>query len=82
MNVAILMDGLIYRRRQARRYRAPRLSRARADLPQVRFLMTLHMGGRDFYKVFAGNRYRALGKAKGVRGRLVIGLLAVRLCPT
>ncbi len=51
---------------------ALRLSGVLADLPEVRFGVVLHKQGQDFYKAFAEELHRALGEAKGVRGKLVL----------
>ena len=51
---------------------ALRLAGAAADLPEVRFGIALHKQGQDFYKAFAEELHRAVGEAKGVRGKLSI----------
>ncbi len=51
---------------------ALRLSGVLADLPEVRFGVVLHKQGQDFYKAFAEELHRAVGEAKGVRGKLVL----------
>ncbi len=51
---------------------ALRLAGALADAPEVRFGVVLHKQGQDFYKAFAEELQRALGEAKGVRGKLVL----------
>ena len=51
---------------------ALRLAGVAADQPEVRFGVALHKQGQDFYKAFAEELQRAVGEARGVRGRLVL----------
>ncbi len=51
---------------------ALRLAGEAAQLPEVRFGVALHKQGQDFYKAFAEELHRAVGDAKGVRGRLIL----------
>ena len=51
---------------------ALRLAGVLADQPEVRFGVALHKQGQDFYKAFAEELHRAVGEAKGARGRLVL----------
>lgn len=49
-----------------------RLAGQSADQPEVRFGVALHKQGQDFYKAFAEELHRAVGEARGVRGKLVL----------
>jgi LacI family transcriptional regulator len=51
---------------------ARRLGGDVALLPDLRFGVVLHKQGQDFYKAFAEELHRAVARADGVRGRLIL----------
>ena len=51
---------------------ARRLAGDAALLPEVRFGVVLHKQGQDFYKAFAEELHRAVARAEGARGRLIL----------